>query len=486
MLSYLLLLASASSAFAQNYGAIQPQLNTLGSLGLTNQLLDTFIEPLEVQIARNSYVVREGSSLKLNGQPWTAAGANVYWLGLDENVIPPAGQPFYAPYNASYPTFGRITEAMNILQVLGARTIRSQTLGISVGNPLSIMPTLGEVNPQAFPTIDWAVFQARQHGLRIIAPLIDNYDYYHGGKFVFLRWRGIDIISNNSAKVDPLVLQFYTNRTIIDDFKNYINILLTHVNPYTGLSYAEDPTIYAYETGNELGGPIFGDQYVPNSWTTEIAEYIKQLAPHKLVQDGTYGVNETHLSIDAVDIFSDHFYPPNITKLENDIALVATVNKTYDAGEVRPSLPLLPLSPTPYPIPALPSSNTTPPSQYDWTGQTPLIPPTATLSQFLSLIAARQNTTAPVVVSSKFWSLFGHDVGSPNYTVADGADGCNTFVNHTDGFTMHYGDAENTAVNDTQIGVVRGHLFEMMGVDVEEGYLPGYGCPGPVAEWGYL
>ena len=23
--------------------------------------------------------------------------------------------------------------------------------------------------------------------------MIDNYDYYHGGKFVFLRWRGIDL-----------------------------------------------------------------------------------------------------------------------------------------------------------------------------------------------------------------------------------------------------------------------------------------------------
>lgn len=52
--------------------------------------------------------------------------------------------------------------------------------------------------------------------------------------------------------------QFYTNRTIIQDFKNYIEHLLTHVKQYTGLTYAEDPTIFAFETGNELGGPKFG------------------------------------------------------------------------------------------------------------------------------------------------------------------------------------------------------------------------------------
>ena len=44
------------------------------------------------------------------------------------------------------------------------------------------MPALGHYNEQAFDTIDWAVYEAGRHGIRIMAPLIDNYDYYHGGK----------------------------------------------------------------------------------------------------------------------------------------------------------------------------------------------------------------------------------------------------------------------------------------------------------------
>jgi mannan endo-1,4-beta-mannosidase len=146
-----------------------------GGVPLTPQILQTFLEPNEVNIARNSYVYRDGTSLRLLGDHWTASGANVYWLGLDENVIPPAGQPFYPPFNASYPTLGRITEVMSTLVTMGARLLRSQTLGISVGNPLSMMPTQGVVNEQAFATMDWAIFQARQHGLRIMAPLVDNY-----------------------------------------------------------------------------------------------------------------------------------------------------------------------------------------------------------------------------------------------------------------------------------------------------------------------
>ena len=178
-------------ARAQNYAAnvaapvlspVESNLNStfkslFNSSQITSQVLADFIEPLEVVIARNTYVTRQGSTLMLNDQPWKAAGANVYWLGLDENVFPPANhpKPFYKPYNASYPTFGRITEIMNTLATMGGRLIRSQTLGISVGNPLSLEPDLNVWNDQAFKTMDWAVYQAREHGIRLMAPLIDNY-----------------------------------------------------------------------------------------------------------------------------------------------------------------------------------------------------------------------------------------------------------------------------------------------------------------------
>jgi mannan endo-1,4-beta-mannosidase len=64
---------------------------------------------------------------------------------------------------------------MATLVTMGAKLIRSQTLRVSVGDPLSVMPTQGVINEAAFDIIYWSVFQARQHGLRIVAPLVDNY-----------------------------------------------------------------------------------------------------------------------------------------------------------------------------------------------------------------------------------------------------------------------------------------------------------------------
>lgn len=272
----------------------------------------------------NLPITREGSALLLNGEPWKAVGPNVYWLGLDENVIPPAGEPFYSPTTASYPTKGRITEVMAIVRALGGTAIRAHTVGVSTGNPLSVWPEKGVVNEEAFESIDWTVSQARAYGLRLMVPLTDNYDYYHGGKYNFLRWAGFNLTQSADAN-NPLIQQFYTNATIVDTFKEYIYTLLTHVNPHTNLTYAEDPTIFAFESGNELAGPVWGDMDVPAEWVEDIAGYVKSLAPGKLFVDGTYGVNQTHLEIEDVDIFSDHFYPISITKLQ----------KGLDLGEFR-------------------------------------------------------------------------------------------------------------------------------------------------------
>lgn len=237
-----------------------------------------------------------------------------------------------------------------------------------------------------------------------------------------------------TPRSDPRVLEFYTNATVIGHFKDYIHYLLTHVNQYTGLTYAEDPTIAMIETGNELSGPNFGDEYVPNSWTLEIANYIKSLAPNKLIMDGTYGINETHFELGVVDIYSDHFYPLSVSKLNAGIALVAEAKRTYFAGE------------------------------YGWTGQNggDSLP-----AFFAAIEAAAAKKNNPVIMGDAFWSLFMHNV--PN---------CHQYVNHSDGFALQYGNPANSANETGQIEIIRQHLFKLQGKAVGLA-TPKSACPGP-------
>jgi mannan endo-1,4-beta-mannosidase len=80
--------------------------------------------------------------------------------------------------------------------------------------------------------------------------------------------------------------------------------------------------------------------------------------------------------VDEIDIFSDHFYPLNNTILTSDIATVESANRVYLAGELA----------------------WTPGGSGD------------SLASFYDIILERQNSRAPVVAGSLFWSLFGHDV----------------------------------------------------------------------------
>ncbi|SCV70921.1 BQ2448_3683 [Microbotryum intermedium] len=266
-----------------------------------------------------SFVTRDGSRLMLEDRPWVAVGPNIYWLGQDENVQP----------NPAWPSQSRVLEAMAIAATMGANTIRSTTLGVSVGNSRSVEPSLGTFNETALETIDFALSAARIYGLRLIIPLIDQYDYYHGGIPTFLRWRNLSA-TNPKADFAP----FYdTTSQVYSDFALYVTTLLSHRSNLTNLTMAEDPTVLAFETGNELGGWGGNNYPPPSEWTTSIAKLIKSLAPNTLVIDGSYGVHKASLSINEVDIVSDHAYPPYSYNVRKAASLAHSGGKAFILGE---------------------------------------------------------------------------------------------------------------------------------------------------------
>lgn len=346
------------------------------------------------------FITRKGSVLYAGKERYAAVGSNGYWLGLDEND---------PPKTIAYPAKSRLTEFMATVKAMGGNTIRAQTLGISVGNPLSVEPTLNNFNENAFEAIDWALYAGKVYGLKFVVPLVDNYNYYLGGRFTFTEWRGIPDSANET---------FYTNPTVINDYKNYIAHLLSHKNKYTGLAYKDDPVIMAWETGSELAYGAFGNKNVPTNWTDTIAKHIKSLAPKHLVMDGTYGIQPAALTLDSVDLYSDHFYPRNVSKLEEDLALVSKAGKAFYAGE------------------------------YDST----LTGTSGNGDSLPTWLSAIENAYAQKngLIGDAFWSLFGHTAN------------CSAYVQHGDGFTVHYpGDDANMvqAVKD-----FTAHGYKMQGL----------------------
>lgn len=313
--------------------------------------------PTITQATVSGFVTRSGSQLMLGNTPFRFAGTNIYWLGLDENVG-----------GINYPTQFRVDDALATVEEMGGNVVRAHTLGVSVGCSLCVEPSLGNFNSTALQKIDYAIKSAGDHNIRLIIPFIDNYHYYHGGKHTFTDWRGI---SDEN--------QFYTNTTVIGDFEQYISTLLNHVNSYTGIAYKNDPTIMAWETGNELQPPA--------SWTQTIANYIKSVDNNHLVLDGRNGIDSSALSIPSVDMYSNHYYPMSVAAVNSDASTVASAGKVFYIGE------------------------------YGWNQGDPL-------NNFLSAI---ENNSA---AGDTYWSLFPH-LDTYGYE------------QHNDGFALHYpGDTD--------------------------------------------
>lgn len=251
-----------------------------------------------------SFVTRNGYALMLDGARFRFGGANMYWLGLDQNV---------PPGHVAYPTKFRVDDALHTAVLMGATVVRAHTLGISTGSNLSFEPRLSVWNHAALESIDYAVYRAGELGLKLIVPLTDNWHYYHGGKHDFTDWIGV-------PEAD-----FYSNTRVIAAFKDYIKHLLQHVNRYTGRRYCDEPAVLAWETGNELMPPA--------NWTADIAAFLKALDPKHLVLSGHHGVAAAELPIAAVDMYSDHYYPMRYVDPVAHALECQAANKTFIVGE---------------------------------------------------------------------------------------------------------------------------------------------------------
>ena len=306
-------------------------------------LVVSLVEHKEIlQAAKNvNFVTRTGNKLSLNGKLFRFAGANMYWLGLTDTDI----------NGVTNPPHSRIENGLSAAHNMHATVIRSFAV-LSVGSPNATEPKLNNFNENAFDSIDYSIKVARDYGIRYIFPLVDNWHAFDGGKHIYIEWRGI---SDEN--------QFFYNQVVIQDFKNHISYVLNHVNRYTGIAYKDDPTIMAWETGNEVYN-------APNSWTEMIAQYIKSLAPNQLVVDGHALDNSSNtgpLQNPSVDMVSGHYYPLSNQAIENDANQAKQYNKVYFVGE------------------------------YDWTGKNGGDP----LSSTLSMV---KNNTA--ISGDLYWSLY--------------------------------------------------------------------------------
>lgn len=217
--------------------------------------------------------------------PAFAVALNAYYLQEE------AARALRAGSNES----GRIDEVFSKARQLGVTVVR--TNGFNDGadkigdSAIQIAPLI--YDETALRGLDLVLARARAYGIKLVLPLGNYWDDY-GGARRYVEWATLP----DPRQGDP---RFFTERTVVDLYREHIRRLLLRVNTIDGLSYAGHPAILAFELLNEpRGAGLDRSGAQMRTWVDELAQHVKTLAPTKLVGTGEEGFDLPGTSYEPV------------------------------------------------------------------------------------------------------------------------------------------------------------------------------------------
>jgi len=261
------------------------------------------------------FISRQGSGLYNGDKPFRFISVNIPNYFIVEDRAGDGSEKWHRV------TAFEQRDAANAVSRLGGQVFRAYTFSVAGGKNLS--PGLAHIyaddqgqiqySEELFKDVDRGLAIAAEEGVRVIIPLVDNWEWF-GGHAEWAKLSGVgDFWNDPKAKAD---------------FKAFITWLLNRKNTVTGVLYKDDPTIMAWELGNEI------DKASPD-WIIEMAAHIKQTDPSHLLIDG--GHKETPavaLAESNIDIVTTHYTDKEFTAFAEK---AAWAGKAYIYGEVNPS-----------------------------------------------------------------------------------------------------------------------------------------------------
>lgn len=247
-----------------------------------------------------AFVQSRGTQFTLEDRPFYFTGTNNYYL----------------PYKSNF----MVDAVLDAAQALGLKVIRTwgfldsnkEGVYFHYWDPLSGAPGFND-GPTGLEHLDYVIHAARQRGLKLIMPLVNNLQDF-GGVDQYAAWYGLS--SHQDFFVDPRPRQAY---------KDWISHLVNRSNVWNGVQYKDDDTILAWELGNELRCP--GNAAALLAWVGEMSAFLRENDPNHLIgvgdegflrragspdwtYDGSQGSDfEAFLAIPNVDFGAFHLYP---------------------------------------------------------------------------------------------------------------------------------------------------------------------------------
>jgi mannan endo-1,4-beta-mannosidase len=277
------------------------------------------------------FVGRVGTSFVMDGKTFNVAGVNNHYLtfgsnsevirvlddavAMHANVIRTFIQPVIGSLDdTTVPTiWNRRSRAVS--SDLGTNGIYmlywdTKTEGMAINN-----------GPNGLQRLDFLLAEARKRNLKLLIAFLDFWSYT-GGAQQMRAWYGSKDERTFFAQ-DPRTVR---------DYKQWIRHVLTRVNSITGIAYADDTTVFAWELMNE---PDLRPATLLRTWIAEISAFVKEIDPRHLVATGHANLYDrfSDLEIATIDFGTWHGYPiyfrmtPEV--LNNKIAEFCGIGRKY-------------------------------------------------------------------------------------------------------------------------------------------------------------
>ncbi|KAG0465018.1 hypothetical protein HPP92_019182 [Vanilla planifolia] len=218
---------------------------------------------------RMGFIRRNGTHfVEMDGTPVYFNGWNSYWLMTSESEA-------------------TVSVMLKRGRAMGMNVCRTWAFSDGGSNALQIYP--GRFNERVFQALDFVIYEARRNNIRLILCLVNNLNAF-GGKAQYVRWAqaaGVNVTLADSFFSHPNVKQYY---------RDYVKNILTRKNSYSGVTYKDEPAIFAWELINEPR--CLSNSCAPflQAWIAEMASYIKTLDQKHLITiglEGFYGHERT-------------------------------------------------------------------------------------------------------------------------------------------------------------------------------------------------
>jgi len=281
----------AGTLTAVNHTEIQPLQNRRVSRSLILLLLAAIVQTIASADAPagsfEHFITRQGNKLHDGAKEFRFVGANMPGLVL------PYDWTLYLPERMRLPTPWEQEDGIKTIVQMNGRVVRTWNLPIRKPDeepkPWHYVLGPGRFNEEAFKCLDHLLALANKHGVRVMPDFTAEAGDFHGGISAYAAHRG------------KKRAEFYTDAQVKEDYKATVRHVLTRINTVSGVPYRDDKAVLAWQFGNEMHG-------APDAWLSEMAAFIKSLAPNHLVAETRHQPGQPLLVDPNIDILTRHLY----------------------------------------------------------------------------------------------------------------------------------------------------------------------------------